>query len=131
MTRPTKGHINPGRARVQVERLKIEKYEPAKSDYQGAVGETIPDLMRQMGLADRYWEQALIREWDSLVGKQVAKHARPGRVQRSTLFVFVSNSAWLNELLRYGQKQMLENLQKRFGADRIKTIRLQMDPEKR
>ena len=131
MTRPTKPHINPGRARVQVERLKIEKYEPANSDYQGAVGETIPDLMRQMGLADRYWEQALIREWDSLVGKQVARHARPGRVQRSTLYVFVSNSSWLNELLRYGQKQMLENLPKRFGSDRIKTIRLQMDPEQR
>ena len=131
MTRPTKTRINPGRARVQAERLKIEKYEPANSDYQGSVGDTIPDIMRQMGLADRYWEQALIREWDSLVGKQVAKHARPGRVQRSTLYVFVSNSAWLNELLRYGQKQMLENLQKRFGTDRIKTIRLQMDPDRR
>ena len=43
----------------------------------------------------------------------------------------MDHPAWLSDLSRYGQKQVLANLQKRFGADKIKSIHLQLDPEAR
>ena len=87
--------------------------------------------MKQLGLENRLWEEALLSEWPALVGEQVARQTRPGRLDHKVLYVFVSHSTWLNELSRYGQKQMLANLQARFGADRIKSIRLQLDPDAR
>ena len=85
--------------------------------------------MKQLRLEDRLWEQTLLSEWEELVGTQVAMHARPGRLDRKVLYVFVSHPTWLSELSRFSQKQMLENLQKRFGADKIRSLRLQLDPE--
>jgi predicted nucleic acid-binding Zn ribbon protein len=84
--------------------------------------------MESLGLAGEAMQQALIAEWPSLVGPQVAQHARPGRLDRKVLHLFIDSSPWLSELSRYGQKQILENLQRRFGAAAISGIRLQLDP---
>ena len=73
----------------------------------------------------------MIKDWAELVGAQVAQHTRPGRIHRKMLFVFVDHSLWLNELSRYGQQKMLENIQAKFGSDKIKSIRLQLDPGER
>ena len=66
--------------------------------------------------------------WPDVAGPAVAKHTRPGRLERNTLVVFVDSSAWLNDLLRYGQKLILEKLQKKFGADKISAVRFLLDP---
>lgn len=113
---------------VQKERHRIAGKKPPPEDATQAVGEVIPAVMQGMGLANRLWEHSLAQEWPDLVGAQVAHHTRPGRLDRGMLVVFVSNSAWLNELSRYSQKRMLENLQARFGADKIRNLRLQLDP---
>lgn len=89
----------------------------------------IPNLLKRMGLEARFWEEELIKEWTVLVGEQVAQHTRPGGVESGTLVVFVRHPAWLSELSRYGQKQILANIQNRFGTDRIKRLRLQLDPD--
>ncbi|MBN1268539.1 MAG: DUF721 domain-containing protein [Kiritimatiellae bacterium] len=94
-----------------------------------SIGDVIPGVMKQLGLDKHLWEQAILSEWPALVGPQVAAHTRPGRIERGTLFVFVSHSTWLNELSRYGKTEMLANLQKRFGAEKIKSVRLQLDPD--
>jgi predicted nucleic acid-binding Zn ribbon protein len=93
------------------------------------ISEVVPIIMKQLGLENRLWEQALINEWDSLVGPQVAKYTRAGRLERKILHIFVDHPTWLSELSRYGKKQIIENLQKRFGPDKIKGIRLQLDPD--
>lgn len=93
-----------------------------------AIGDVVPQVLKQLGLENRLWEQALENEWAQLVGPQVAAHARPGRLERKTLYIFVSHSTWLSELSRFSQPRILANLQKRFGADRIKALRFQLDP---
>ncbi len=95
------------------------------------IKEVIPGLLQKLGLESRLWEQALVNEWPVLVGEQVALHTRPGRIYHGVLHVFVKNSAWLNELSRYGRKEMLANLQRRFGTTRIRQIRLQIEPDRR
>lgn len=91
--------------------------------------QVLPSVMKKIGLEQPMWEHALSREWESLVGAQVATHTRPGRLQRNILYVYVANSVWLAELRRFAEKAMLENLQNRFGRARIKGIRLQLDPD--
>lgn len=120
-----------GRWEQERERHRLAGETPPSANSQAALGDVVPQVMKQFGLADRFWEQALVAEWPSLVGPQVARHARPGRLDRKVLCIFVTHPTWLSELSRYGQKQILENLQKRFGADRIRGLRLQLDPDAR
>ena len=94
------------------------------------IAEVLPHLLRELGLEKKLWHQQLINEWPTLVGEQLSRQTRPGQLERKVLSVYVTHPAWLSELSRYGQKQLLENLQKRFGADNIKSIRLQLDPGK-
>ncbi len=104
--------------------------QPPRSD-EHALEDVVPELMRRVGLDARHWVDTLSEEWGTIVGAAVAAHTRPGRLDGNRLTVFVDSSAWLNELKRYGAKQMLGNLQSRFGASRIRNIRLQVDPDRR
>jgi predicted nucleic acid-binding Zn ribbon protein len=130
MTRGTKP-ADIGRWEQERERHRLIRNAPPPPDAPSSLSDVVPQVMKELGLADRFWEHALVEEWGSLVGPQVALHARPGRLDRKVLSIFVSHPTWLSELSRYGQKQILENLQKRFGSDKIKSIRLQLDPEDR
>ena len=87
--------------------------------------------MKNIGLDSQHWVDTLSQEWSDIVGKAVGLHTRPGRVEGQQLTVFVDSSVWLNELKRYGAKQMLKNLQDKLGAARIRNVRLQLDPESR
>ncbi len=123
--------FNHGSWEVQRERHHIlSKMPPSADPPASPVGDVLPSLLRQLGLEERVWHQALLNEWPTLVGEQLSRQTRPGQLERKVLSVYVTHPAWLSELSRYGQKQLLENLQKRFGADRIKSIRLQLDPGK-
>lgn len=130
MTR-RKQRFSRGAWEVERDRFQLTDPAPPPPDQCEKVGDLVPSLMKQLGLENRLWEEALLSEWPALVGEQVARQTRPGRLDHKVLYVFVSHSTWLNELSRYGQKQMLANLQSRFGADRIKSIRLQLDPDAR
>ena len=119
------------RWQVERERHHIFRESPLQPDRSPSIESVVANVVKGMGLDQRFWEQALITEWASLVGAQVAKHARPGRLERKVLHIFVDHPAWLSDLSRYGQKQVLANLQRRFGVEKIKSIHLQLDPEKR
>lgn len=130
MPRRPQYRMSRGRWQVEQERCRIASHEPPTDPAATCrAGDVIPGLLRQAGLEERLWEQALLSEWNEMAGEQVARRARPGRLQRKVLVIFVSNSAWLNELSRYGQAPLLANLQKRFGADRIQSLRFQLDPD--
>ena len=85
--------------------------------------------MGKLGLENRLWEETLLEEWPSLVGPQVSRHARPGRLERGTLYIYVTHSMWLSELHRNFQPQILDNLQARFKEQPIRKLRFQLDPD--
>ena len=103
----------------------VEDYAPPAR----SIGEVIPAIMKRMGLEEQHWMTELSGEWDKIVGEDVARHTRPGKVQGDALVVFVDNSVWLNELSRYGKVPMLANLKKRFGSGKIDSLRFQLDPD--
>jgi len=129
MRKRKRGSRPDGRWQVARERFHIEGAYPPASDVEPhAIGDIIPLIMKKLGLDQQHWLAVLAEEWPSLVGDAVAAHTRPGRFENKVLTVFVDSAVWLNELSRYGRKKMLENLQKRFGADRIADVRMQPDP---
>jgi predicted nucleic acid-binding Zn ribbon protein len=85
--------------------------------------------LKQLGLEKDVWLHTLENEWVKLVGNTIAKHARPGRYENGMLIVFVDSSVWLNELKRYGKKEMLSKLQERFGARKMRKLVLSPDPD--
>jgi predicted nucleic acid-binding Zn ribbon protein len=121
-----------GQWQVYRERCRVDsRQQPSRESHGDALGDALPGLMRKLGLDSEHWIETLTQEWVAIVGNAVGAHTRPGRVDGKHLTVFVDSSVWLNELKRYGAKQMLQNLQSRLGASRIQQIRLQLDPEAR
>ena len=121
-----------GKWQVERERCQIGDRVPSVGDAEPvSIADTMAGVMKRLGLENTHWLTVLENEWQTLVGETVARHARPGRMERKKLTVFVDSSVWLNELLRYGRKQMLANLQKRFGSDRIVSVNLVSDPDDR
>lgn len=121
---------SPGRWSIERERFHLEPGRPQPiPDRASKLSDLIPAFLKEVGLEDKAWQQTLLNEWPQLVGEQVARRARPGRMQNRVLTVFVSSPVWLNELTRYSRPQMLKNLQARFGAELIRDLRLQPDPD--
>ena len=131
MSNNPKQRMTRGQWTVHRERCRIGPGpQPPRSD-DHAIGDALPGVMKRFGLDEQHWVDTLTAEWKEIVGAAVGTHSRPGRLDGSRLTVFVDSSVWLNELKRYGAKQMLGNLQSRFGASRIRNIRLQLDPDQR
>lgn len=101
---------------------------PRRAEEPVPIADVLASLSRRLRLDEGLWARELARDWAAVVGAAVAAHTRPGRVQGPTLVVYVDSSAWLNELKRYGEKQMMANIRKRVGPDRVRTLRLQLDP---
>ena len=121
---------SPGRWALERDRFHLEPGRPQPiPDSTSKMADLVSGFMKEVGLEDKRWHQALLNEWPALVGAQVAQRARPGRIQNRVLTIFVTSPVWLNELSRYSKPQMLKNLQARFGANLIRDIRLQPDPD--
>jgi predicted nucleic acid-binding Zn ribbon protein len=114
---------------VQRERCRLEQSDPLPDDQAAvSIGAIIPRVMARLGLERDRWLGDLREEWPAVAGQDVARHTRPGRLDRERLVVFVDSSVWLNELSRYGARTLLENIRRRFGASRVRSLRFQIDP---
>ncbi len=128
--RPRSSNYTPGRWQLERERFHLDAYKPQPIPERASkFSDLIPGFMKEVGLEDKLWQQTLLNEWPQLVGEQVARRARPGKIQNRILTIFVTSSVWMSELNRNGKPQMLKNLQTRFGSDLIRDIRLQPDPD--
>jgi len=85
-------------------------------------GEVLPGLLSGLDLEGRQAVAALFKAWPHLVDPEVAAHARPAGLRNHTLFVSVDSSAWLDEIVRYRRKDILDRLRQSFGRDLVKRI---------
>jgi hypothetical protein len=130
MTAPNrKRKLDWGAWQTQRERFHLtEPLPPPPQPKDTKPADLVPAIMKKLNLESHVWEQALIDDWEKIVGPQVAAHTRPGRIQYGILHIYVENSMWLNELSRYSKDSLLNALQERFDAKRIRNVRLQLDP---
>ena len=85
--------------------------------------DVMPGLMKKLRLDQRRVEAEIVRVWNSIMDPNVAAHAKPDRmVNRSTLCVVVDSNVWLDEIVRYRRKEILDRLQHSFGPEMVKKI---------
>lgn len=121
--------FNRGAWAVERERCQIAAERPAPRLHNSSVADVAGRVLKSWKLDGRAAELRLIAAWPEIVGPQVAAHARPGRLERGLLVVYVANSVWLAELNRMFQKPMLDNIRRRLGTNDVRTLRLQLDPD--
>lgn len=124
-----KNEFNHGAWAVERERCQIAAERPAPRREQQPLADVAQRVLKGWKLDGRAAELRLVAAWPEIVGPQVAMHARPGRLERGLLVVYVANSVWLAELNRLFQKPMLENIRRHLGTNDVRALRLQLDPD--
>lgn len=90
------------------------------------VSDVIGDVLTKAGVADRIAQAAIIPEWRSLVGTQIANVTEPMSITpQGLLFVAVTTNAWMTELSLL-EPELLRRLNERAGRLQIKRIRWQL-----
>lgn len=82
----------------------------------------VPGVMTGLGLDRRRGEAEIIKVWNSLMDPRVTAHAQPAGLHKGTLFVNVDSSVWLDEIVRYRRKEILDRIQHSFGKEMVKRI---------
>lgn len=91
------------------------------------IGGVLDTVLDDLGVASAIEQHAVFREWESRVGREIARAAQPHRVDGETLLVNVTSSAWMSELsLR--QTELLERLNRGRRKTCVKRLIFRMDP---
>lgn len=81
------------------------------------IGDILKRVVRNLGIDAKMREQTLFSIWNEIVGKQIARHARPAHIRRGRLTVLVENSGYIQEY-----SFLKKELQKKLNASLDKAI---------
>ena len=87
-----------------------------------STGDVIPEVLKGLRIDRRQSEAEIVRVWNHLVDPQVTAHAQPTGIAKGTLFVTVDSHVWLDDIVRYRRKDILNRLQNSFGKETIARI---------
>jgi hypothetical protein len=112
------------RALAEWRGINLAPLEQAQAQRGQAAADLMPRVLEKLGLDRRRTEAEIARVWDHLVDPTITAHARPTGLNRTTgtLFVTIDSSVWLDEIVRYRRREILERLQNSFGRDLIARI---------
>ena len=86
------------------------------------VGDVLQKVATDMRMDSRRAEIEVVKVWNNLLDPNIVAHTQPAGLRKGTLFVNVDSSVWLNEIVRYRRKEILDRLQHSFGRDVIQRI---------
>ena len=96
--------------------------EKAREPSVRTAGEVMPRVLAGLRIDSRQAETEILKVWNNQLDPNITAHAQPTGIRKGTLFVTVDSSVWLNEIVRYRRKEILERLQNSFGRDLITKI---------
>ena len=82
----------------------------------------MPTILGELRIDRRQSETEIVKVWNHLIDPNIVAHAQPTGLNKGTLFVTVDSSAWLDEIVRYRRREILDRLQHSFGRDLIARI---------
>lgn len=82
----------------------------------------VRNVLGRLRLEQRQAETEIVKVWNHLIDPNLTAHAQPAGIHKGTLFVNVDSSPWLDEIVRYRRKEILQRLQTAFGHELIKRI---------
>src|SRR5687767_10199697 len=100
----------------------LNPLEKAKARTAKAVGDIMPRIVKDLRIEQRQGETEIVKVWNHLIDPTIAAHAQPTGIHKGTLFVNVDSSVWLDEIVRYRRREILQLLQTSFGSEMIKRI---------
>ena len=102
--------------------VNVKPEEKARQFNAKNVADVMPKVLTGLRMDRRRGEAELVRVWNHLIDPQVTAHAQPTGINKGTLFVTVDSSVWLDEIVRYRRKEILDRLQHSFGKEMIVKI---------
>ncbi|PAW81185.1 MAG: hypothetical protein B9S33_17090 [Pedosphaera sp. Tous-C6FEB] len=100
----------------------VTALESAGKNHSRPLSALVPGVLTGLGLDKRRAEAEIIKVWNSLLDPSVTAHAQPTGIHKGTLFVTVDSSPWLDEIVRYRRREILDRLQHSFGKETVKRI---------
>jgi predicted nucleic acid-binding Zn ribbon protein len=104
-------------------------FRPQPAHNTHAAGDLVNGVMKKFGMEADTRLAEITAVWEELAGEANAAHSRPGRWERGTLTVYVDHHVWLAEMQRFATRALESRLQERFGAQTVRRIRFQLDPD--
>jgi predicted nucleic acid-binding Zn ribbon protein len=96
--------------------------EKARRPSAQSTGEIMPKVLKGLGLDRRQAETEILKVWNHQLDPNITSHAQPTGLRNGTLFVTVDSNVWLDEIVRYRRREILERLQNSFGRDLVTRI---------
>jgi hypothetical protein len=96
--------------------------EKAQEKRSKSVADAMPTVLTGLRMDRRRGEAEIVRVWNHLIDPRITAHAQPTGINKGTLFVTVDSHPWLDEIVRYRRKEILERLQHSFGRELIAKI---------
>jgi predicted nucleic acid-binding Zn ribbon protein len=87
-----------------------------------SIADVMPKVLGELRIDKRQSEAEIARVWINLIDPRITAHAKPTGIHKGTLFVTVDSNVWLDEIVRYRRKEILDRLQHSFGKDTIARI---------
>jgi predicted nucleic acid-binding Zn ribbon protein len=100
----------------------VRPLEVARADTARPVGQLVNRTLERLGLDRRRAEAEIVKVWNHLIDATLTAHAQPAGIRHGTLFVTVDSSVWLDEIVRYRRREILDRMQHAFGREMIQRI---------
>lgn len=100
----------------------MKKRQDRTNEFQ-SIGQGIREMLNSYHLSSRFDEAALIASWERLAGKPIARLTRRIFIRDKVLFVELDSPSMKHEFSLH-KKQVLDLLEKEFGAGLITDIRI-------
>jgi hypothetical protein len=107
---------------AEFRRVDLTQEEKAMARSAKPVSDLIPGVLKGLGLERKQSELEILKVWNHLMDPVVAQHAKPVGIAKGTLFVAVDSNVWLDEIVRYRRREILQRLHHSFGPDVIQKI---------
>ena len=110
------------RALAELRGLDLAPLERIRERPAKPVANLMPGILTKLRMDKRQGEAEILRVWRHLIDPVLTAHAQPVGINKGTLFVNVDSNVWLDEIVRYRRKEILDRLQHSFGRQLIQRI---------
>jgi predicted nucleic acid-binding Zn ribbon protein len=97
-------------------------WKKGKSKKLKRLGEFLPNTLKRMGIANQIAQQKAVLLWKKAVGPDIGKQTDANRIEQGVLYVSVTASAWMNELV-FLKTQIIKKLNELIEQEVVKDIK--------
>lgn len=90
------------------------------------LADIVARLLAGRGLAAEQMRLTLEAAWQDAVGEERSRRTRLGALRRGVLEILVRDAVLMHHLAGFERRKLLERLQTRLGAERIRDLRFRL-----